>query len=483
MKTTKILFSMLLVATMATMSRNAMSQVIIGQDKDPEAFSILELISRNIKGLRLPQLTLTQRYAMEATAGFQAEKTGLAEGLTIYNTSLDCVQCWNGTEWTGADCPAEIPGVLVPVPVCPNPLPPLVFMAYNLGAATSITVGTVKYDLTKPKEQMRYLAEQPVLTTDPAIYGGLWQWGRISDGHQKRTPQNNFPTNDTSTEYGPQYITWSSGVYDHATGQIRQGVNSGNGSPAYGKFIKSYNGGYVYKYDWIALEDKSAEPDCNGCYSSNMGMYPARWGNGKSINEASATDDGGIPNANKTAYYQKPVKTVNDPCPGGFRVPTQDEWERLCAYACGTPKSADGYFFTNSGAEKIPNAASPIVWVKVEDGKASSSASWPLFAKTGYAIYDKAVWAAAKIANPNYANGTLNLYEDTAPEPLLFLPAAGRHSEDDGMTGYAGYSGSYWSSTIYNANKYSMRFDVLSVHPDSGNYRITHGQSIRCVAE
>jgi hypothetical protein len=62
-------------------------------------FSVLELLSDTTKGLRLPQLTTSQRDNMVQTPEFQQKISAQAKGLTIFNTTNNCVETWNGTDW------------------------------------------------------------------------------------------------------------------------------------------------------------------------------------------------------------------------------------------------------------------------------------------------------------------------------------------------------------------------------------------------
>jgi len=75
------------------------AQVTIGLNKEPEAFSVLEIISNGDHGLRLPRMTTEQRDAMTETAEFQAKVKAEAEGLTIFNTDTKCMETWNGSKW------------------------------------------------------------------------------------------------------------------------------------------------------------------------------------------------------------------------------------------------------------------------------------------------------------------------------------------------------------------------------------------------
>lgn len=91
------------------------AQVVIGAVKSPEPFSVLELVSEysagDYGGLRLPRMTTTQRddnltpqlKSLQTTADKEA-----AKGLTVYNTTTECIDCWNGSGWV------SICGLLTP---------------------------------------------------------------------------------------------------------------------------------------------------------------------------------------------------------------------------------------------------------------------------------------------------------------------------------------------------------------------------------
>jgi uncharacterized protein (TIGR02145 family) len=100
-------------------------------------------------------------------------------------------------------------------------------------------------------------------------------------------------------------------------------------------------------------------------------------------------------------YYQstKWIHSENDPCPTGFRVPTQDEWERLGAYECN-PGSAGGYFTTNN-VSGTPTGKG-LTWVPVVcntgdyPGRCFPSTGWTAnTTSSGYAIYETAEWEKA----------------------------------------------------------------------------------------
>jgi formylglycine-generating enzyme required for sulfatase activity len=80
----------------------ATAQATIGSIDDPQPFSILELVGGGTLGFRLPQMDTKQRDAMVLTTEFQAEKSGKARGLQIFNTCNRCVETWNGSKWIQA---------------------------------------------------------------------------------------------------------------------------------------------------------------------------------------------------------------------------------------------------------------------------------------------------------------------------------------------------------------------------------------------
>ena len=126
----KNFFLPLLLAAMISVPAHLGAQITIGSGEAPQSFSVLELISNQSMGLRLPQMTRSERNIMMETDEFQAEKTGKAVGLTIFNTDIRCVETWNGDRWTRSrNCPC---GAYV------APGDWRQFMCHNLGADTSL---------------------------------------------------------------------------------------------------------------------------------------------------------------------------------------------------------------------------------------------------------------------------------------------------------------------------------------------------------
>jgi uncharacterized protein (TIGR02145 family) len=116
------------------------------------------------------------------------------------------------------------------------------------------------------------------------------------------------------------------------------------------------------------------------------------------------------------------IKTANDPCPAGFRLPSISQW--------------DGVRINNT--QRIVGTT----W--------SNSAT-------------------------NYSSARLFGNE-------LMLPAAGGRYGTSGALNYRGYYGRYWSSSEYSSySAWALTFSSES--PGTGNYYRRTGFSVRCVAE
>ena len=104
----KMATAMLLLANGALF--NLTAQVTIGSNKAPESFSVLELVSNNIGGLRLPQIHFGEPPLTDSAAFVQDLKDAgvTAQGLKIFNMKTKCVQTWNGARWIDVCAPQPV---------------------------------------------------------------------------------------------------------------------------------------------------------------------------------------------------------------------------------------------------------------------------------------------------------------------------------------------------------------------------------------
>jgi uncharacterized protein (TIGR02145 family) len=167
-------------------------------------------IASTTQGFLPLHMTTTQRDAIASPAA----------GLTMYNTTVNCLQSWNGKLWDDDGC----------APTPPGPTYPAGSVFCASGATTIVEVtnsstGKIWMD--------RNLGASQVATssTDANSYGDLYQWGRNSDGHQCR---NSATTSTLSSSNQPghgDFIIYGSHPYDWrspANTNLWQGVNGVN---------------------------------------------------------------------------------------------------------------------------------------------------------------------------------------------------------------------------------------------------------------
>jgi uncharacterized protein (TIGR02145 family) len=193
---------------------------------------------------------------------------------------------------------------------------------------------------------------------------------------------------------------------------------------------------------------ESADP-FTPSYQINGAYY--RWGakgaTAPAPGSANPGDDGSISTWNTTNDDGKcygdcsdgsnvTFKSTNDPCPGGYRVPSYNEWEGLYNY------------YTNSGSD---NAS-----------LVSKSGSWDS-SGSGTCV--------TCFSGKNFGGS-------------LFLPAAGYRRYSNGTLSHRGYGGYYWSTRRGSnaSNAYNLNFDSGYTYASYANYR-ADGFSVRCIAE
>ena len=416
------------------------AQVTVGKDSVPHSFSILELATDIEKGgLRLPQFS---------TGGRESNLTpqltdSLAEGLTIFNSEANCLEFWNGTKWvslcdnttttTTAITLAQPGSITGATDVCPTGAT----QTYSAGAVT----GATSYSWTLPAG---WTSASGTTTATPSI---------------------------TVTPALPSSITLNTSINQYMVGgtiSVTANDASGDASPARVLSVTTYNGccaatvsgGYLKFMCYNLGADESLDPftynSINDSTSYDIKGWLFQWGrpadghqwrSSATTPTLSSSDTPGnalfilsptIPydwlNPKNDQLWNAgtetdPQKADNDPCPGGWRVPTSTDWSSIFG---GIPTG------------DIPSSATANTWTWTTVNGGS-----------GY-----------KIGN------------------ALYLPAAGYRYYNTGSLGNIGGSGgSYCASTPPNNNTsvYYFGFTSSNVYTASINYRAS-GRSVRCVA-
>ncbi|MCL2436213.1 MAG: hypothetical protein FWD09_08795 [Lentimicrobiaceae bacterium] len=312
----KLTFLTILAALAVVFSIGKLSaQVNVGADVAPHSFSMLEVQGQNqadgsYGGLRLPQLTTTQRDGLKSSLNVPE-----AKGLMIFNTTINCVEVWNGTAWKS---------------LCEG----------GTGGGTDPGTGG-----------------------DPSTWNGIECGAYIASGVWKK-----FMCRNLGADPNAHPITPSADL----------------------------NGDY---YNWGSHTPAA---------TWNTIINPTPWN---------------IPTGwygNNTTATDAKVKSFYDPCPAGYRIPTNDEWQGV---------------FDNNTRTNIPT--------------------------------------------PPWSSGVDN-WAGTMFGDKLFLPAAGYRGDSGGLIN-RGTDGAYWGTRMNDAmHAYNATF-VSSI---TGMLVIprTYGQSIRCIS-
>jgi uncharacterized protein (TIGR02145 family) len=427
---------------------SANAQVIIGSSTDnPHEGAILDLKSAN-QGLLLPRVDLVDFEIL--TVGGITEKGSdeTAMGMTVYNTNayaLDGlgIYIWNGSRWNGinaagkatlATCESDyyLPDasktVDIPIPAGYNAANKLTFLAYNLGANPNIA-GRNATAAQIAKAQMAYSpsdVDDPLTShQDITVYGGFYQWGRKDKEHSLRC--------DATSHVGSFK---SDGKYSDLAAATSDG-----------RFV-------VGSGDWIS----SPTDDL--------------WGNGKALADQSTLYTG--------------TENAGNPCPSGFRVPTQYEWSILIGNVstnAANSYSGDVFNFSISDVSYTNDRNPNIVWVRVKNGKTTKS--WKTgtdeggnnYAEnSGFALYATTAW------NNYTTDEDKDLTANNAPDPLMYLPAAGLRGASGGLID-TGAFGNYWCSVIDGSYGWHMYFDKGLVCVNVPYFTRIVGLSVRCLSE
>jgi uncharacterized protein (TIGR02145 family) len=383
------------------LTNTVFSQVGIGTTS-PNANAILELSSTS-QGMKFPRLTTLQRTSIALPA----------KGLTVFDTEINCLMTNFGT--SSAPSWKCLGGLAYTVPSAPTSL------VATAGASQASVV------FNAPASNGGSAITGYTVTSSP---GGFTSTGASS------------PLVVTGLTNGTSYTFTV--VATNAAGNSSASVVSGAVIPVSAGPICSANVGGTTKTFMCYNLGVTGTQDALTYQSGNNNGAFYQWGRQTDGHEVrtSLTQAGPVsaPVASKfitvtvspynwispqdNSLWLDGSKTANDPCPAGFRVPTQAQWGGL--FRDGT---------TTSGA---PGTATRNTW------------TWT---GNGYTIG---------------AN--------------LYLPAAGGRDVVDASLDNVGTVGAYWSSTVNFANAYFLFFNSSTVNPGN-SFRRGAGYSVRCISE
>jgi uncharacterized protein (TIGR02145 family) len=403
---------------------NISAQVNIGSIDPPHTAAILDLSQKEAtapdRGLLLPRVLLTNLDDFQLIADPTDDQKSKAAGMIVYNLTEDDddlppgVYMWDGAKWGRInDGRTFTKNSKVKSDPTLSGKEWLVFMTYNLGADLQTIDDQLAAERIETDGSQGYTG-QPSSTDAQAfksLYGDLYQWGRTNDGHELVYSSSY----NTTTQVPASSI-------DASNYQV--GLNE----PGYGEFIEGNdddNWG-----DWIQDLSSGSLP----VYDPTYKMYPNRW-------------NGEIHATNPTGNFSK---GPGDPCPAGWRVPTQTEWQSIIGASSFSGSTYEG---TNRWE-----------WY---DGTTANGGNHP----SGWRIY-------RPTSSATWAGSSYSAYET---EVAMFLPAAGARDYESGQLGEAGSGGYYWSSTVLDSGSY------LLLSGSSGVSMFAHfrsiGLSVRCVEE
>jgi hypothetical protein len=300
----------------------------------------------------------------------------------------------------------------------------LSFMCFNLGADTLTIQAQKDYSITSftnYDSNSSLSGFHPYFTGEEKIWGSLFQWGRIADGHELRSYTVNIGVDTVANN-----IQAYSGMSTSEIGEGSRCSNTDTGRPYrqirpasnwYGKFIfGSSNWNPVTTQstlDMIWRSERFVQNDPCAHYKIDN-IYQDFWhtGTDPSYDAAACTDAG-------TAW----------------RIPSQDEW---------------GSLYKGGSISGSPGTATANTWSWYGGTSASNTGN------RGFEI------------KPNNEAVT------------LFLPAGGYRDSGDGRLYGQGFSGLYWITGVSGTTAYSLGFNSGTVNPAYSSNR-ANGFALRCI--
>jgi uncharacterized protein (TIGR02145 family) len=302
------------------------------------------------------------------------------------------------------------------------------FMCFNLGA-TLQTISSQQNTSITFSEANQSDGTHKKTTNEETLYGDLFQWGRIADGHQNRKL---IPVGNTGgVNATDNVISWNTASPpSFASGNVL-GTN-----------------GQKYPYEQVATGDSYYGKFIKTIAANNYNWY-------------------GGANAQSTAVdllWRTAAFPPNDPC--------QHILENGTGYSTFYPAenlTSEGLSNGNSGtAWRVP---SQYEWASLYRGGTNGGNSTLALANT-WTWYEKSASDTESVKGMTV--------KPDGVTTTLFLPASGYRNAGNGVLYHQGAQAYYWSSTVTAINAYYLNFHSSAVYPGNSNYR-SYGFALRCV--
>jgi len=378
-------------------------------NENPDPSAALDITSTT-KGLLIPRMTNAQRQAISNPAA----------GLQVFVTDLDggSFMFYDGTKWGTLSFTKTIPDApTIGTATLGNAQATVSFTAPSSDGGSVIT----SYTATSSPGGITGTLSQAEsgsitvtgLTNDTAYTFTVTATNAIGTSTAS-APSGSVTPTPTPTS---QVSNGSGGTYTFLSHNLGADISLDPHDPVVGLQGGHVQWGKPGPTNWV----DAANDGVNGFAAAPTSVNS----NSGSISGWSQTD--AADSSWNSGTEANPVKvTANDPCPTGFRVPSQAEWAAVNTY----------------------NTVS----------------------RTGTFTLGTTEYGSALHYGPDESTKSLT------------LPAAGSRNSTNGALRNRGLLGYYWSSTELGSNAYSLLFSISNVLPANDNYR-SDGFSVRCIAE
>ena len=490
MNKNKDFFAAILIVIAAIFTVPLKAQVTIGAQTAPDNYSLLDLVTTNMKkGVHLPRMTTTERDALiPATTADSAAAVGVA----VYNTTTNCYDVWNGKKWLSlCDYTNNAPVITVQ---------PRAFSWKETTGETDFTGITSPTDPTPLKS-----ATISVTATGATSY----QWYEYIRNGQDKVAAG---TSNAAT-YTPDGSALGMKQYYCLVSNAFGSINSDTAKVAVGCGAMTMDGGWR---TFMCYNLGATETTIGGqlSYTGNyyVGINPTTPATGAATD---VTVYGDLHQWGRVPDGHQLRSSLNNPPPNdhpsaGPYTPIDTPWpDGSEQIASGAPDY--GMFVANGSITSDDWNANPTgrnVWLwrnyrysqndpcvhvtGVDGGDAlwrvPTQSEWSDILRGGLSTSIPSrntanVWVWRAFSNPtDGSTGTSAGYE-VKPDGVtttLFLPAAGCRNVN-GRLFNVGIIGRYWSATTYGDFSYHLFFSYGTLRTES--IQRAYGNSVRCVAE